>query len=116
MTSQYYKECHGIILVYDVTNKQSLENCQNWINDVREHNKSDIELLLLANKIDLADKREVKLEDGEKFAMLNKMKFLEVSALTNSDQCVNKGFLMIIKEITEKLIQSRNMKDKSEPS
>jgi small GTP-binding protein len=58
ITSAYYREAHGIFVVYDVTNKDSYNNVRDWIAEAHKYNET-ARLYLLANKIDLVtDKKE----------------------------------------------------------
>jgi Ras-related protein Rab-1A len=53
ITSAYYKGCHGIVMVYDITNRSSLENLKSfWLNEVESYADQSIELGLIGNKID----------------------------------------------------------------
>ncbi|KAG9352170.1 hypothetical protein JZ751_020583 [Albula glossodonta] len=54
------------MLVYDITNEKSFENIKNWIRNIEEHASSDVERMILGNKCDMNDKRQVYKERGEK--------------------------------------------------
>merc|ERR1719219_2177258 len=54
-----YKNAFGVLLVYDVTNKKSFTNLQQWIAEVNEFASTDLPKLLIGNKADLGDRREV---------------------------------------------------------
>jgi len=102
ITKNIYRNANGVLFVYDVTNKKSFENIRNWIKDTQNIDK-DIKGIILGNKIDLDNLKEVGkdyLEDlGKKF----KMPVLETSAKNNIN--VAEGFNLIIDEL---------LKDKSE--
>ncbi|XP_072349207.1 ras-related protein Rab-8B-like isoform X2 [Scyliorhinus torazame] len=70
----------GIMLVYDITNEKSFDNIKNWIRNIEEHASSDVERMILGNKCDMNDKRQVSKERGEKLAIDYGIKFLETSA------------------------------------
>uniref|UniRef100_A0A3Q3VV23 small monomeric GTPase n=1 Tax=Mola mola TaxID=94237 RepID=A0A3Q3VV23_MOLML len=70
----------GIMLVYDITNEKSFDNIRNWIRNIEEHASSDVERMILGNKCDMNDKRQVSKERGEKLAIDYGIKFLETSA------------------------------------
>merc|ERR1719367_14637 len=54
-----YKNAFGVILVYDVTNKKTFSNLQQWLAEVNEFNGAELPKLLVGNKSDLDDRRQV---------------------------------------------------------
>ncbi|KAM7015981.1 ras-related protein Rab-8B isoform 1-T1 [Tautogolabrus adspersus] len=80
ITTAYYRGAMGIMLVYDITNEKSFDNIRNWIRNIEEHASSDVERMVLGNKCDMNDKRQVSKERGEKLAIDYGIKFLETSA------------------------------------
>ena len=71
------------MVVYDITNKASFANCDKWIEDVRAERGGDVVIMLVANKTDLGDKRQVSTEDGESKAKKMNVLFIETSAKSN---------------------------------
>lgn len=59
ITTAYYRGAMGIMLVYDITDEKSFENIKNWIRNIEENASSDVEKMLLGNKCELKDKRQV---------------------------------------------------------
>lgn len=59
ITTAYYRGAMGIMLVYDVTNEKSFENIKNWIRNIEENASAEVEKMLLGNKNDLNEKRQV---------------------------------------------------------
>lgn len=55
----------GIMLVYDVTNEKSFDNIKNWIRNIEEHANTDVEKMILGNKCDITDRRQVPKERGD---------------------------------------------------
>lgn len=55
----------GIMLVYDVTNEKSFESIKNWVRNIEEHASADVEKMILGNKCDRDDERQVSKERGE---------------------------------------------------
>ena len=102
ITKNIYRNAHGVLFVYDITNKESFLNIKNWIKDLQNVG-NDIKGVILGNKIDLEQKREVQKELAEELANKNEMPFLETSAKQNIK--VNEGFDLMINEL---------LKDKSE--
>ncbi|XP_032281878.1 ras-related protein Rab-26 isoform X6 [Phoca vitulina] len=82
VTHAYYRDAHALLLLYDVTNKASFDNIQAWLTEIQEYAQHDVVLMLLGNKVDSAQERAVKREDGEKLAKL----FAGVRAALHGDQ------------------------------
>ena len=76
----YLKSTNGVILVFDITNKESFELLETWMNELKENNKIDISKILIGNKLDLAEKREVQKEEAENFAKQIGCQYFEGSA------------------------------------
>uniref|UniRef100_A0AAR2JT41 small monomeric GTPase n=1 Tax=Pygocentrus nattereri TaxID=42514 RepID=A0AAR2JT41_PYGNA len=83
ITTAYYRGAMGIMLVYDITNEKSFDNIKNWIRNIEEHASADVEKMILGNKCDINDKRQVSRERGEKLALEYGIKFMETSAKAN---------------------------------
>ena len=81
ITSAYYKGAHGAFVVYDITQRESFEAVDRWINDLRNNTDERLEIILIGNKSDLEDKRQVKKEEGEEKAKEKEVAFMETSAL-----------------------------------
>lgn len=64
ITSSYYKGAHGIILVYDITDRQSFKDIENWLAEVDKFGNENVVKLLVGNKSDLENNRQVKTEEG----------------------------------------------------
>ena len=82
ITRAYYKNCVCAMVVYDITNKKSFDNVQNWIKDVITNSPKTVLIILIWNKIDLIDKRQVSFDDGQEFAINQGIIFMETSAKT----------------------------------
>lgn len=80
VTRSYYKGASCAIVVYDITRKQTFEHVTKWINDVRENCKKNVCIILVGNKSDLEESRQVSKEEAENFAKDNDLLFLEASA------------------------------------
>ena len=92
ITKNYYKNAIGALLVYDITKKSSFDHLKNWLDNIRENSSRNIKIILIGNKTDLEDKREVTFQEGEEFAKNNGLFFLETSAknFTNINESFNK--------------------------
>ncbi len=82
----YYTKVFGGILVYDVTRRQTFENVEKWLDDIRNNSKrdKDVPVVLLANKIDLREEgtEAVSTDEGKTLAKRLGLNFLETSAKT----------------------------------
>ena len=79
MTRQYFKDAHGVILVYDVSDPNSFNNLSSWLKEIKSHSNRDPEVILVANKIDIED-RKINKETGNKFAEKNGLMYIETSS------------------------------------
>ena len=79
ITKSFFKAADGIVFVYDVTNKPSFVNIKNWIKDA-ESKANDFKIIIVGNKIDLNDSREVSFEEGKNLAKKKNCPFFESSA------------------------------------
>lgn len=85
VTRQYYNESKGVILVFDLTNKESFKKLDFWIEDVRVNSPEEASIILVGNKSDLVDQRKVSQKEIAEFANKKKLDFLEVSAKTGTN-------------------------------
>jgi len=76
----YIRDSSVAIIVYDITNRNSFINTAKWIDDVRSERGNDVIMMLVGNKTDLADKRQVSIEEGEAKAKEYDLMFIETSA------------------------------------
>lgn len=76
----YIRDSSVAVVVYDITNRQSFLNTSKWIDDVRTERGKDVVMMLVGNKTDLAEKREVSVEEGESRAKEHDIMFIETSA------------------------------------
>ncbi|XP_077935370.1 ras-related protein Rab-8B isoform X1 [Halichoerus grypus] len=106
ITTAYYRGAMGIMLVYDITNEKSFDNIKNWIRNIEEHASSDVERMILGNKCDMNDKRQVSKERGEKLAIDYGIKFLETSAKSSTN--VEEAFFTLARDIMTKLNRKMN--------
>jgi small GTP-binding protein len=80
MTRIYYKNSSCAFIVYDITEKESFNHVESWISECKKIAPETVLLVLIGNKSDLNESREVSYEEGLKFAEKNKMLFFETSA------------------------------------
>ena len=101
ITKNLFTRVQGIIILYDITNKNSFINIQNWIKLIKETNDS-IPYVLAGNKCDLTNQRAVEEEEAIKFSKENNINFMETSAKQdiNIIDCVN--------SFVQKIVTSEN--------
>ena len=98
ITSSYYKGAKGAIIVYDITNEDSFNNVESWMNEVTKKGKTDMQFLLVGNKKDLINDRKVTEQKGIDKAKELNMNLFEASALEKTN--VNEAFNYLVKTDT----------------
>ena len=115
LTLNTFKKCRGLILVYSIDNENSFNNIKNkWIEKIKDSfDITKTPIILVGNKKDLKDKRNISKEEGEKLADDNNFKFFETSAKTgkNVNEIFQTLFEIIVKD-DENNIQNK----KDEPN
>eukprot|EP01119_Soliformovum_irregulare_P013081 TRINITY_DN3455_c0_g1_i1.p2 TRINITY_DN3455_c0_g1~~TRINITY_DN3455_c0_g1_i1.p2 ORF type:complete len:203 (-),score=31.29 TRINITY_DN3455_c0_g1_i1:55-663(-) len=105
LTSSYYRGAHGIICVYDVTNRASFNAIEHWLEEIQTNcTNGDVVTLLVGNKIDMPN-REVTREEAAKFARQKAMLFIECSAKTKL------GVEQTFEELVQKILDTPNLWD-----
>ena len=97
ITASYYRGGNGVLVVYDITDRDSFENLNSWLIEIEKNANKNVYKLLIGNKCDLEDKRKVTYQEGKDFAESNGMKFIETSAKTASK--VQEAFELLTNEI-----------------
>ena len=112
LNKNLFQKVQGIILMYDLTNRDSFEHVQSWLNLIKK-NVSNKTVMLVANKLDLAEeKRIVTEEEGEDIGKKNDMLFFEGSGASGEN--VDKIFTKMAEEVYTKLIDERSEKGEYE--
>ena len=97
ITSAYYKGAKGALVVYDTTSAQSFENVDKWYNEIKEKTGKDIKLILIGNKIDLAEQKVVNTDEALAKAKTWGIPLMETSA--KSAVNVKEAFHDLLKEM-----------------
>jgi len=97
ITSAYYRGAVGALLVYDISKKQTFENVDRWLTELRDHADSNIVIMLVGNKCDLRPQRQQPTEEAAAYAEKHGLSFIETSALDSTN--VELAFQKILTEI-----------------
>ncbi|KAI8325153.1 GTP-binding protein ypt1 [Martensiomyces pterosporus] len=101
ITSSYYRGAHGIIVVYDVTDNETFGNVKQWLQEIDRYASEGVNKLLVGNKCDLADARQVDYTAAKEFADGLSISFLETSAKDSTN--VEQAFLTMAKQIKDRM-------------
>ncbi|KAL3081490.1 hypothetical protein niasHS_008092 [Heterodera schachtii] len=82
LTASYYRDADALLLVYDVTNRNSFDNIRDWLAQVKEYAKDSVQLVLVGNKMDMSSQRKVHADEGRRLAKAYNIDFMETSAKT----------------------------------
>ncbi|KAL5575881.1 hypothetical protein UlMin_017580 [Ulmus minor] len=117
VTSAYYRGAVGALLVYDISRRQTFESIGRWLNELHTHSDMNVVTILIGNKSDLKDAREVSTAEGKALAETQGLFFMETSALDSSN--VAAAFQRVVKEIynilSRKVMISQELK-KQDPT
>ena len=100
ITTAYYRGAAAIIICCDSTNKESFYNISNWIDEIAKYTDKEVDKLVLMNKCDLVEERQIDKNDISKFEKENGIKIMEVSAKTGDG--IDKAFEYIIEKLIDK--------------
>ena len=103
ITRAYYKNSVCALVVYDISSRDSFNNVMSWIDDCKNQSPKTIFIVLVGNKSDLDDKRQVSYEEGKELADKNELLFFESSAKDGIN--VDEIFVNSAKEIAKKIEQ-----------
>ncbi|XP_072044544.1 ras-related protein Rab-26-like isoform X2 [Amphiura filiformis] len=106
VTHAYYRDAHALLLLYDVTNRQSFENIRAWVSEIQEYANDDVVVMLLGNKSDMVSERVVKKEEAEKLAKDHGVAYMETSAKSGLN--VELAFVAVAKDLKVKMTRRPN--------
>ena len=112
LASNYIKKANGILLVYDISDKNSFLNIENWMANIKEESSDTVPIILIGNKCDLDEQRKIQKEEGEQFANNNNLKFFETSCKDgdNVENCFIELTKLIIERKKEKQFNPNTQK------
>ena len=108
LTQNYFRNAEGVLLVFDVTNTDSFNNLKDWISSIKlnmEGNNIFIPIVIIGNKLDMEDQREITKEQAEQFVSENKYKYFETSAKTGE------GIDKSIRELASQILKQDGQMD-----
>ena len=124
IASNYIKKANGILLVYDITCHESFADINKWLQEINK-NENIKPMVLIGNKSDLNDKREVPIEEGMNYAknVANNIHFYETSC--KSGENIDKAIMDLVNQIYNKysgnnitenieIVEEKNNKNKKE--
>ena len=100
ITRSYYRGSHGIIMIFDITSRNSFDNIKNWLEEINKYSEN-ISTILVGNKIDLDDKRKITYKEANEFAQMYNIKYIEVSAKNNIN--INNIFEFLSKDLMNEM-------------
>ena len=100
ITDSYYRGAKGAFVVYDITRKNTFESVDSWISALRSAADKNLNIIIIGNKGDLEDQRQVETEQGEEKAQNNEAAFMETSAYSGDN--IDKAFDNMITDVYNK--------------
>ena len=119
LARSYYKNADAIILMYNIADRESYNDVENWRREIKENASSKSMLLLVGNKCDLEENRKTTKEEAESLAKKSEMDYFECSAKTGKN--VNEAIEHLVEQCLKKrgintnIIQEKEEKKKEEP-
>ncbi|GMM46808.1 Rab family GTPase [Pichia kluyveri] len=106
LASMYYRNANAAIIVYDITQLESLDKAKYWIKELQRQANKDTIIILTGNKLDLNDERKISIDDVNEFTSIYNLLNFEVSAKTGEN--VNQLFKDIAIKLVIKNLKSNN--------
>lgn len=101
ISGSYIKAAHGLMIVYDITDRQTFDHVKNWITQIDKSGGKDAIKMLVGNKSDAGAKREVQTLEAQTFARELGMLFAETSALNSAN--VEAAFMMLASAVKDRI-------------
>ena len=108
IAKSYFHSSDGFIIVYDISNIDSFDRLDYWIDEIKTNSQEITKMVLVGNKCDIIEERKIPKEDGQEFAKNKKIKFFEVSAKEGIN--INESFEFLVKEILKSFSPKENLK------
>jgi small GTP-binding protein len=95
----YYRGSRGVVLCFDLTNKDSFIRVSMWLRELSQHTPSNTRTILVGTKADLANQRQVSTEEAKEFAQHAGIPYIETSARSNIN--IEEAMKMLVNEIED---------------
>lgn len=96
ISSGFFRGSVGALLVYDITKRSSFESVERWLSDLNSHVDKKVVVMLVGNKCDLKNQRQVSVDEATAIAKRLGLSFLETSALDSTN--VAESFRHVLEE------------------
>jgi Ras-related protein Rab-27A len=105
LTTAFFRDAMGFILMFDLTSENTFLNVRNWISQLQTHAYcDDPDIILVGNKLDLEDKRAVSAERAKEFAENNNCTYFETSAATGEN--VERALQTLLDKVMQRMEKS----------
>jgi small GTP-binding protein len=108
IAKNYFQSSDGFVIVYDISNSETFEKLDYWIEQIKTNSQESSKMILFGNKSDIEDSRQVSKEEGKEYAIKYNLNFFEVSAKEGTN--VKEGFECFVKEILNSFSPNENYK------
>ena len=112
ITYSFYRQAQGVLIAFDVTNRESFESVKNWIDSIDTHAKPNIQKVLIGNKIDLVEERKISNTEAQNLADEHDIPYFETSA--KEDKNVSEVIHFIMDKVYETSNKAANEKQHEE--
>ena len=113
LITNFYRNSSLAIIVYAINSKDSFEDIEMWLRELRTHSNPDAKVFLIGNKLDLENERKITKEQGETFAKNNKLNlFIEASAKTGFNS--KKVFIKAAKMLYDEHLKYKDVENKAD--
>ncbi|KAM9961378.1 hypothetical protein ACTFIR_004218 [Dictyostelium discoideum] len=113
--NHWIKSCEGFILVYSITSRSSFDKIQSFLDQIKFLKSEKVPIIMIANKSDLDNERQVTFEEGENFANRFGLSFMEVSAKykLNIDEVFNQIAQHCVKRRSDRIYMNKSIRNKN---
>lgn len=112
VTSAYYRGAVGALIVYDISRRTTFDSVSRWLDELKTHSDTTVAMMLVGNKCDLENIRDVSVEEAKSLAESEGLFFIETSALDSTN--VKMAFEIVVREIynnvSRKVLNSESYK------
>lgn len=102
----YYKDCFFAFLVFDITQRESFDELDHWLSELKTHCEPNVKIILIGNKKDAKEIRQVSSDEGYEYAMKHHMKYIEISGKNRSD--VIEVYELMANEVVDEFNKERS--------